>query len=129
MTLRLVWMLVGLAATACGIAGAVLPLLPTTPFLLVAAYAFARSSPRLHAWLIDHHYFGPIIANWQQNGSIDRKTKRAAIAVMAATFALSWLLGVSAVVLVVQAIVLCAAATFVLTRPSGPHNPDQDRQA
>ncbi|WEX08557.1 YbaN family protein [Chelativorans sp. AA-79] len=126
MTLRLVWILVGVAATACGVAGAVLPLLPTTPFLLVAAYAFARSSPRLHAWLLGHPYLGPLISNWQRHGSIDNRIKRAAITVMIATFTLSWLLGVSATVLAIQAVVLSGAAAFVLTRPSGSRGQNDD---
>ncbi len=50
MRFRVFWLLVGLAATACGMAGVILPLVPATPFLLVAAYAFARSSPRLQVW-------------------------------------------------------------------------------
>ena len=74
---RVLWLLLGIAATGFGIAGAVLPLLPTTPFLLVATYAFARSSPRLHAWLMSHRQFGPLIANWQQHGAIGRRAKQA----------------------------------------------------
>jgi len=116
---RFLWLTVGLLATASGLAGAVLPLVPTTPFLLVAAYAFARSSPRLHSWLLEHPRFGRLIRNWQDHGGIDRGTKRLAVVVMAATFGLSWLLGVSDLVLAVQAVVLAAAALFVLTRPSG----------
>ncbi|WP_366554974.1 YbaN family protein [Aquibaculum sediminis] len=119
MPFRLLWLLFGLAATATGLVGAVLPLLPTTPFLLLAAYAFARSSPRLHAWLLDHPRFGPLICNWQQHGGIDRRSKRIAVGVMAATFALSWVLGVSSTVLIIQAVVLSCAALFVLTRPDG----------
>ncbi|MDF2097435.1 YbaN family protein [Aquibaculum arenosum] len=119
MPLRLLWLLFGLAATATGLVGAVLPLLPTTPFLLLAVFAFARSSPRLHSWLLDHPHFGPLIYNWQQHGGIDRRSKRIAVAVMIGTFALSWALGVSGTVLIIQALVLNCAALFVLTRPDG----------
>ena len=117
---RYFWLMLGFVATGCGIIGAVLPLIPTTPFLLVAAYAFAKSSPRFHDWLINHRQFGPLIRNWQRNGSIDPASKRLAIIVMGSALVLSWLLGFSAGVLALQATVLVASATFILTRPDGP---------
>jgi len=118
---RTFWLLLGLAATAFGIAGVVLPLLPTTPFLLLAAFAFARSSPRLHNWLVTHPHFGPPIENWRLYGGIDRKSKVLAMVVIVATFAGSWLFGVTGWILVIQAIVLCAVSVFILTRPNGPN--------
>jgi uncharacterized protein len=120
MAVRYLWLALGFTATGCGVVGAALPLLPTTPFLLLAAYAFARSSPRFHGWLLNHRRFGPLIRNWQRHGSIDPASKRLAIFLMAAALIASWLLGFSARVLAVQIIVLAASATFILTRPSGP---------
>ncbi len=119
-TARLFWLIVGLASVAFGLAGVVLPLLPTTPFLLLAAFAFARSSPRLSAWLHSHPRFGPLIENWNAHGSIDRPTKRLAVVVIAATFALSVFLEVAPWILVTQAVVLSAVVVFILTRPDGP---------
>lgn len=118
--MRPVWVACGAVSLACGAVGTVLPLVPTTPFILLSAYAFARSSPRLHSWLIRHPHFGPLIENWHLHGAIDRRTKIASASVMAATPVVSWMLGVSATVLCVQIIVLLAAAAFVLTRPEGP---------
>ena len=115
---RIIWLLVGLAAVAVGAVGVVLPLLPTTPFLLVAAYAFARSSERLNRWLREHPTFGPLINNWHRDGSIDRKAKRAAIVVIVATPVVSWLLDVPFWVVACQIVVLSASAVFILTRPS-----------
>lgn len=120
---RFLWLLLGLGATGCGIAGAVLPLVPTTPFLLLAAFAFAKSSPRLHAWLTTHPQFGPLIDNWQQHRAIGRGAKRAALVVMALAFAMSWLLAAPGWLLVVQAAVLGCVATFILSRPDGPAGP------
>ena len=120
MASRYLWLLFGLLATGCAIAGAVLPLVPTTPFLLLAAYAFARSSPRLHDWLINHRRFGPLILNWQRHRSIAPRAKRLALAVMAATLFSSWLLGVSARILTIQALVMAGSAAFIITRPDGP---------
>ena len=120
MRMRYLWMLLGLMATGAAMAGAVLPLLPTTPFLLLAAFAFARGSPRLHAWLLGHPAFGRLIHNWQEHRSIDRPTKALAVTVMVLTFLLSLLLGVASKVLLIQAVVLSLAALFFLTRPSRP---------
>ncbi|MDP1752694.1 MAG: YbaN family protein [Reyranella sp.] len=120
---RFLWLLLGLGATGCGIAGAVLPLVPTTPFLLLGAFAFAKSSPRLHAWLMTHPQFGSLIGNWQQHRAIGRGAKRAALVFMGLALSLSWLLAVPGWALVVQAIVLACVATFILSRPDGPEGP------
>lgn len=117
---RVLWLAVGFLATGCGIAGVVLPLVPTTPFLLLAAFAFARSSPRLHDWLVNHPRFGPPIADWQAHGAISRRTKLVAAAAMLATLALSVATGVRGEIVVIQAFVLGAVAAFVLTRPDVP---------
>ncbi len=119
--LRLLWLAGGLIAVGLAIIGAILPLVPTTPFLLVAAYAFARSSPRLHAWLLSHRHFGPLIRNWRDHGAIGRRTKYLSIAVMAAMPPLSLALGAPAPAIAVQIPVLIAAGAFILTRPTGPH--------
>ena len=117
---RAVWMAVGFAALALAALGVVLPLLPTTPFLLVAAYAFARSSERWHAWLLSHRVFGPIIEDWRRHGAIGRRTKIVGVAAMAGVLALSVAFDVDSIVLAVQAVVLTASAAFVLSRPSPP---------
>jgi uncharacterized membrane protein YbaN (DUF454 family) len=115
---RIFWLAIGFLTLGLAIAGAVLPLLPTTPFLLLATYAFARSSKRLHTWLLEHKVFGSLIKNWQQNGSIDRRTKLVSVAAMIAVLAISWGLGVRPLLLIIQATVLVLAAAFVLSRPS-----------
>jgi uncharacterized membrane protein YbaN (DUF454 family) len=117
---RYLWLVFGFFSTGCAIIGAVLPLIPTTPFLLLAAYAFARSSPRFHGWLVNHRQFGPLIQNWQRNGSIDPRSKRMAMAVMVFALAASWLMGASARIIIIQAVVLAGSAAFILSRPSGP---------
>ena len=119
---RFIWLLAGLAAVAAGAVGVVLPLLPTTPFLLVAAFAFARSSKRLDRWLREHRTFGPLINNWHRDGSIDRKAKRTAIIVITATPVLTWLLAAPLWIVVCQVVVLSASAIFILTRPSPSEN-------
>lgn len=72
---RWLWVVAGWAALGSGVAGIVLPLVPTTPFLLLAAFCFARGSKRLHAWLLSHRVFGPPIVRWQSERTIAVRTK------------------------------------------------------
>ena len=116
--MRLIYLSLGWLFVALGIAGAFLPLLPTTPFLLLALACFTRSSPRLEAWLLAHPRFGPPLRNWRSNGSIPRKAKIAAVAMMALSYAI-FVFGTSPPLwraLLVLAI-LCASGLFVVTRP------------
>ena len=118
--MRALWFVVGLSALGLAVLGVALPLVPTTPFVLLAAFAFARSSDRWHAWLRSHKIFGPIIENWRQHRAIDRRAKIASVIGMAAVFGLSLAMNASTTVLAVQAVVLTAAGAFVLSRPSPP---------
>lgn len=76
---RFLYLSLGFASLALGAAGAVLPLLPTVPFVLLAAFFFARGSPRLEARLLDHPRFGPHIRAWRERGAIGPSGKRAAL--------------------------------------------------
>ena len=76
------WTLLGVFFVALGALGAVLPLLPTTPFILVAAWCFARSSPRMHRWLLDSALFGPIVRNWEENRCVPWRAKITALVMM-----------------------------------------------
>lgn len=78
------WLLVGLAALflVLGLIGVVVPGMPTTVFILLSAWAAARSSPRLHGWLMRHPLFGPMLRDWQQGGRVSRKAKRSATLMM-----------------------------------------------
>ena len=117
---RLVWGFAGLVFVAVGAIGVILPLLPTTPFLLLAAYSFTRSSPRMHRWLHRHQTFGPLINNWNHYGSIDRRSKRIALVVILLTPLITMAIGVPWWALAAQLLVLGIAATFILTRPDPP---------
>jgi uncharacterized membrane protein YbaN (DUF454 family) len=87
--MRWVFLGLGLGFVALGVAGIFLPLLPTTPFLLLAAACFARSSDRFYRWLLDHPLLGATVREWQLYRSIPRRTKWVAIVTMAATLAMS----------------------------------------
>lgn len=74
--------LAGVAALLLGIIGIALPGLPTTPFVLLAAYCFSRTSPKLHGWLRRNRLFGGMILDWERHRSLSRKTKLIASTVM-----------------------------------------------
>lgn len=115
--MRWVWATAGLISLGLGIIGAFVPLLPTVPLVLLAAFCFARSSERLHAWLLDHPRFGPPIAQWRSRGAISRRGKWAATISVALAFGLSVLLGVRPLILGIQAAVLGCVMLFIWTRP------------
>lgn len=120
MIARGVHVAIGGVALALAVAGAVLPLLPTTPFLLVAAWAFARSSPRAEAWILAHRRFGPLVRDWRERGAVARSAKRASAVVMLATLAIGVAVGLSAWILAIQALVFAAVSAFLWSRPEPP---------
>lgn len=76
------WTWLGVLFLVVGAVGAVLPLLPTTPFVLLAAGCFAKSSPRMHAWLLRSELFGPVLRNWEQNRCMPRRARRISLLMM-----------------------------------------------
>lgn len=116
--MRTIYMMAGLFMTALGIVGAFLPLLPTTPFLLVAVWCFSRSSPRLGQWLLTHKTLGPPLTNWQREGAISGRTKAVAVSLIVASYAFFFYRTQPTILLaVVIGLVLSCSALFILTRP------------
>lgn len=114
---RPLWLVTGACALVLGAIGVVMPFLPTTPFVILAAFAFGKSSPAFHAWLLRSPTFGPIIADWRENGAIARRYKVLSCAMMAAALALGLASPMPLAAKLAQMAVIAAAATFVLTRP------------
>lgn len=117
---RLVLMALGFVCVGLGILGLILPVMPGVVFLILAAACFARSSPRVEAWLIAHPHLGPPIVTWRRTGAIPRHAKRAAILGMGASFVFVTLTGAPPIALVSTAALMLASAAYILTRPDGP---------
>ena len=117
--MRYFWLSLGLISLSLGMVGVVLPLLPTTPFVLLAAYSFARSSQRLHDWLMNHRQFGPLIHNWREHRAIRRSAKVVSTVSIAAIVGISMLFGVATWILVTQLVVLSGVLVIIWTRPEG----------
>lgn len=81
---RWLWWLLAYASLLLGLIGVVVPGLPTVPFVLLSAFAAARGSKRLHAWLLAHRQFGPMIRDWQAEGAVSRRAKWLATTMMSA---------------------------------------------
>lgn len=116
--MRFVWAGLGIICVALAAAGVLLPLLPTVPFLLLAAFFFARSSERLHTWLLSHRTFGPVIEDWNRSGAIRPAAKRLATLSIGAVFGISIVLGVPLFVIIIQLLTLGAVLIFIWTRPN-----------
>lgn len=115
---RLMLQALGLGASALAVAGVAAPLLPTTPFLLVAVWAFARSSPRLEAWLRGHPRLGPPLAAWEQRRAIPRGAKAVAVASLPLSGLMIHAAGAGLAVTIAAGLALACTGGWILTRPS-----------
>ncbi|SNX69856.1 hypothetical protein SAMN05878503_104251 [Cereibacter ovatus] len=112
------WVTGGLTALGLGMIGIFLPLVPTVPFLILAAFCFARSSERLHRWLLSHPVMGPPIQDWERSGAISLRGKKLATLSMVAVLGLSVGMELRPTILAIQAAVLTVTGIFIWTRPS-----------
>ena len=115
---RLPYLFLAYACVGLGAAGIFLPLLPTTPFLLVAAWAAPKGSPRLDAWLRQHPRFGPVLRAWREEGAVPTRAKWLACALMSLSWVLMLVTAPSPWVPVVTGLLFIAVAAYVCTRPA-----------
>ncbi len=102
-----------------GIIGAFLPVLPTTPFLLLAAFLYSQSSPKLHSWLINHKYLGPGLRDWHDKGIIGIKSKLVATAMLLLVMFLRFpTLNLNIGIIFLAISVLTGVIIFIWSRPS-----------
>ena len=118
MPVRPFWFILGCCALVLGVAGVLLPILPTTPFVILAAFAFGKSAPQIQKRLEESRTFGPAIRDWRATGAIAPRFKVIAVLMMSAAFCLSVIMSVGPTVLIIQGAAIAAAAAFILSRPN-----------
>lgn len=122
---RWAWWLLAYASLGLGLVGIVIPGLPTVPFVLLAAYAAARGSQRLHRWLLAHRQFGPMIRDWQAQGAVSRKAKWLAITTMAGCAVVMFLTAPKPWMAAIGTAIMAVVAAWLWRRPEprGPASP------
>ncbi len=118
-TVRWIYFSLGWVFFGLGVLGAFLPVLPTTPLMILALWAFSKSSPRFHDWLYTHKIFGPPLQRWQEHRVIPVIAKIAAVGAMTASLAyLVFFTATPWLYLMLTAVLMAAGATYILTKPS-----------
>ncbi|WP_306753440.1 YbaN family protein [Paracoccus actinidiae] len=115
--MRPLWYAAGLLSLALGIVGIALPVVPTVPFLLLAAAAFARSSPQLERRILNHPTYGPPVRAWRERGAISRLAKIWATLAMGCGVGFSLFVGMPVWVVATQAAICTAIAAYLVSRP------------
>jgi uncharacterized protein len=117
--MRIVYLGLGWVFVALGVIGLIMPMMPGAVFLIVAAWCFARSSPRFEAWLLDHPTLGGPLRDWRANGAIPRSGKIFACAGMAFGFTVfCYTVAPSVPLALVVAAGFLACAGYVVSRPT-----------
>jgi uncharacterized membrane protein YbaN (DUF454 family) len=118
LTSRMPFLVLAYGCVGIGALGIVVPLLPTTPFLIVAAWAAPKGSPKLDRWLREHPRFGETIAAWRHERAIPVRAKALAVVLLMFSWLVLWLGGLGLPALAGLAIFFSLVAGFVLSRPS-----------
>jgi uncharacterized membrane protein YbaN (DUF454 family) len=117
---RIALLICGWCNVALGVIGTVVPGMPTTVFLIIALWAFTRSSPRLRCWLYEHPRYGPALRDWDRHGVIPPRAKRLAAAMMAVSLVVAAALANGWVLPLAVGAVMAMVMLFIATRPSQP---------
>lgn len=118
-TARLIYLGLGWLFFGLGVIGAFLPVVPTTPFMILALWAFSNSSEKLRGWLYNHPVFGPPLQRWQDHGVISGRAKMASVGAMSVSFIyLTFFTDLGWPWLFVTGVLMAFGAYYVLTKPS-----------
>ena len=111
------WITAGALSLATGLVGIFLPVLPTVPFVLLAAYCFSNGSPRCERWMLEHRHFGPMVRDWRADRSVPLRVKQIGTLSMAGGAALAWWL-LPAQIQWIPALLVSAAALWLWWLPT-----------
>jgi len=125
MIIRHFWGAIGAVCVVLGVLGLAVPLFPTTPFVLLAAFCFARGSPRMHQWLIEHAHLGPPIRDWQMHRAVSRSAKWAATVALVVAVGTGWWVGVPYWAVLIHG---CLVLLGLLLLWAWPEPPDPARE-
>ena len=119
--MKALWIALGILSLIAGFIGVFLPLLPTTPFALLAAFCFSKGSDTLHNWLLNTKMFGPLILDWEKHGVVRLPVKRLSSAMIFFLFGYTLIFVKVAVwIKITVALIGVCVLTFIWTRPSVP---------
>ncbi|HEY9107684.1 MAG TPA: YbaN family protein [Roseateles sp.] len=114
---RLLWRALALFSLALAVAGVVLPVLPTVPFLILAAWAGGKGWPALETWLLNHAHFGPAIRRWRESGAVPRRAKWLATVMMSVSAVLLALSSALLPVKLAVPVLMAGVALWLWRRP------------
>lgn len=120
--MRLLYMALAYLCVGLGVIGIFLPVLPTTPFLLLALWAGSKGSRRFKWWLLRHPRLGPGLRLWYREGSIPLLGKCMAVGFISASWLMLFLKGTEGTLLLVLSLILLGSATFILSRPTAKNS-------
>ena len=115
-----VFFTIGILSLSLGYVGIVVPGLPTTEFILIAAWAFSKCSTKFTYWIENHRLFGPMVLNWQQYRGLSRRAKKVAILTIIPTFAFTIFIAFSLIGDLIFGFFGIALCTWLATRPEPP---------
>lgn len=119
--MKTLYILAGHICLLLGAIGIPTPILPTTPFLLLAAFFYSKGSEKFHKWLLEHPRFGPPIENWRKYGSISLKSKILAVSLVLINVSFPvFIIDVKPIVRIISAVCAVCVVTFISTRPTTP---------
>ena len=120
---RTILISLGLLCVGLGFIGVFVPGIPTTIFLIIALWAFTKSSEKLHHWLLNHKRFGPILNNWQEHKAVPRRAKILMVVLMSLAVILFYYSSQSLILTIGLIIILVSVAIYVISLPSkAPEN-------
>ena len=123
---KYLWMGLGFLSLGMAYIGVIVPGIPFSIFLVFAAYCFAKSSPRMHAWIYNHKYFGPFLTNWTQKSVFPTKGKYAMVLVMSSSLVFLWFSTGNIKAVMYSGIFMLLVACWAWS-PTGPSTPSRPK--